>query len=159
MKFYISDVLWKSGQAFIFSFVTAPAVALLLILFCTVLTSSPSKVFLDQARSLVGNATSTSVMVCPEEKAVFAAFRSSEFHAPYCKKETLRHPPRRCIKQWDSLLLKGYLIVAGIALICWMVSEAVNYRRKPWRYGIRPSDMTFSYTKLVPKESDDDADK
>lgn len=60
MKFYISDVLWKSGQAFIFSFVTAPAVALLLILFCTVLTSSPSKVFLDQARSLVGNATSTS---------------------------------------------------------------------------------------------------
>ena len=152
MKFYISDVLWKSGQAFIFSFVTAPAVALLLILFCTVLTSSPSKVFLDQARSLVGNATSTSVMVCPEEKAVFAAFRSSE-----CQRHVVNADD--AIKQWDSLLLKGYLIVAGIALICWMVSEEVNYRRKPWRYGIRPSDMTFSYTKLVPKESDDDADK
>lgn len=152
MKYYISDMLWKSGQAFIFSFVTAPAVALLLVLFCTVLTSSPSKAFLDQARSLVGNATSTSVMVCPEEKSVFATFRSSE-----CQRHAVK--AEDAIKQWDSQLLKGYLIVAGIALICWMVSEAVNYRRKSWRYGLRPSDMTCSSIKLVPKESDDGADK
>ena len=152
MKFYISDVLWKSGQAFIFSFVTAPAVALLLILFCTVLTSSPSKVFLDQARSLVGNATSTSVMVCPEEKAEFVAFRSSD-----CPRHAVNADD--AIEQWDLLLLKTYLVVAGIAFACWMLADLFNYRRKPWRYGIRPSDMTFSYTKLVPKESDDDADK
>lgn len=151
MKFYISDVLWKSGQAFIFSFVTAPAVALLLILFCTVLTSSPSR------SSSIRPVVWLEMPPAPRswfalKKAVFAAFRSSE-----CQRHVVNADD--AIKQWDSLLLKGYLIVAGIALICWMVSEAVNYRRKPWRYGIRPSDMTFSYTKLVPKESDDDADK
>ncbi|EGN5359800.1 hypothetical protein IHW74_004311 [Salmonella enterica] len=152
MKYYISEVLWKSVQAFIFSFVTAPAVALLLVLFCTTLTSSPSRAILDQARSLVGNTTSTTVMVCSDENAEFVAFRSSD-----CPRHAVNADD--AIKQWDSQLLKGYLIVAGIALFCLMVSEAVNYRRKPWRYGIRPADMTFSHTKLVPKESDDDADK
>lgn len=148
MKYYISDVLWKSVQAFIFSFVTAPAVALLLVLFCTTLTSSPSRAFLDQARSLVGNATSTTVMVCPEGKTEFAAFRSSE-----CQRHAVNADD--VIEKWDSLLLKGYLSVSGIAFICWALSELINYRRKPWRYGIRPSDMTESAIRLVPKETDD----
>ena len=152
MKYYISDVLWKSVQAFIFSFVTAPAVALLLVLFCTTLTSSPSRAFLDQARSLVGNATSTTVMVCSDEKAAFVAFRSSD-----CPRHAVNADD--AIEQWDLLLLKTYLVVAGIAFACWMLADLFNYRRKPWRYGNHPAEMTRISLKSVPKESDDDADK
>lgn len=152
MNYYLSDDLWKTCQAVIFSFITAPAVTLLLVLFCTVHTGSPSKAFLDQARSLVSDTTSNTVMVCSEDKTAFFPFGS-----PQCQRHSVNADD--AIDKWDSQLLRAYLVVAGITFICWMLCELISYRRKPWRYGSRPSDMTLSSIKLVPKESDDDTDK
>lgn len=144
MPEFLRSLLWKLPGCAVFSLVTAPAVALLLgLLAITVLTGSPAKSYLELARSQVGSTPTNMVMTCNDVEKEFLSRRPTD-----CPRHAVDTDAVADI--WDKSLLKFYLIVAGLAAVCWVVCEFITQRTYRVRYGIDPRCQRSCVTHIKP---------
>lgn len=119
----------SAGRALFFSVVTAPAVALFVIVIMTSRHGSLTGWYIDNARSLVGNAPAGMVMECTGSAEPSAPWTGDNPPPLYVKPPCTETPVDAAsyAATQDSIMLNIWGIIAIVALgsraICWALSD------------------------------------
>lgn len=118
----------SAARALFFSVVTAPAVVLFVIVIMTSQRGSLTDRYIDNARSLVGNAPAGMVMECTGSAEPFV-WRGDSPPPQYVKPPCIKTPVDAAsyAATQDSIMLNIWGIIAIVALgfrtICWALSD------------------------------------
>jgi hypothetical protein len=106
-------------RAAFFSLVTAPALSLFTVVIMLMLAGSPTRQFIDVARSLVGNTAPDEIMAC-EPVALKAEWPPSTQQRTnvLCKKQPV--DASQWIQQTDQALMNLYLTVVLLGFLVWL---------------------------------------
>lgn len=119
----------SAGHALFFSVVTAPAVVLFVIVIMTSQSGSLTGWYIDNARSLVGNAPAGMVMECTGRAEPSPVWRGDSPPPQYVKPPCIKTPVDAAsyAATQDSIMLNLWAIIAIVALgfrtICWALSD------------------------------------